>query len=79
MVIAKRSMEAMGIDYQVIFPTPMLQLGLHPNPDMEVALAFAYNRWLTQEVLTGDDGVTTMIYPAVLRRRGLAQNRRGVR
>ena len=61
-VIAKRSMEAMGIDYQVIFPTPMLQLGLHPNPDMEVALAFAYNRWLTQEVLTGDDGVTTMIY-----------------
>ena len=61
-VMARRSMEAMGIDYQVIFPTPMLQLGLHPNPNMEVELAFAYNRWLTQEVLTGDDGVTTMIY-----------------
>ena len=61
-VIARRAMEAMGIDYQVIFPTPMLQLGLHPNPDMEVALAFAYNRWLTREVLPGDPGVTTMIY-----------------
>ncbi len=61
-VIARRAMEAMGIDYQVIFPTPMLQLGLHPNPDMEVALSFAYNRWLTQEVLPGDPGVTTMIY-----------------
>ncbi len=61
-VIARRAMEALGIDYQVVFPTPMLQLGLHPNPDMEVALAFAYNRWLTQEVLPGDPGVTTMIY-----------------
>ena len=61
-VMARRAMKSMGIDYQVIFPTPMLQLGLHPNPNMEVELAFAYNRWLTQEVLTGDDGVTTMIY-----------------
>ncbi|MEC7488381.1 MAG: amidohydrolase family protein [Pseudomonadota bacterium] len=61
-VMAKRAMNAMGIDYQVIFPTPMLQLGLHPNQNMEIELAFAYNRWLTQEVLTGDNGVTTMIY-----------------
>ena len=61
-VMAQRSMDALGIDYQVMFPTPMLQLGLHPNPQMEVELAFAYNRWLTQEVLTGDDRVTTMIY-----------------
>lgn len=61
-VVARRAMDAMGIDYQVMFPTPMLQLGLHPNPDMEVALSFAYNRWLTREVLPGDPGVTTMIY-----------------
>ena len=61
-VMARRSMDALGIDYQVMFPTPMLQLGLHPNPQMEVELSFAYNRWLTQEVLTGDERVTTMIY-----------------
>ncbi len=61
-VMAQRSMDAMGIDHQVMFPTPMLQLGLHPNPRMEVQLAFAYNRWLTEEVLTGDGRVTTMIY-----------------
>ena len=61
-VMARRSMDALGIDYQVMFPTPMLQLGLHPNPQMEVELAFAYNRWLTEEILTGDNRVTTMIY-----------------
>ncbi len=61
-VMARRAMDALGIDYQVMFPTPMLQLGLHPNPRMEVELSFAYNRWLTEEVLTGRDGVTTMVY-----------------
>lgn len=61
-VIAERSMDAMGIDHQVIFPTPMLSLGLHPRQDLEIALAFAYNRWLTQEVLTDGKRVTTLIY-----------------
>lgn len=61
-VLATRGMDALAIDYQVIFPTPMLGLGLHPSSEQEVALAFAYNRWLTQEVLPGDRRLTTMIY-----------------
>ena len=61
-VLARRGMDALAIDYQVIFPTPMLGLGLHPSSEQEVALAFAYNRWLTQEVLPGDRRLTTMIY-----------------
>lgn len=61
-VMARRAMDAMGIDYQVIFPTPMLGLGLHPRPDLEIQLGMAYNRWLTEEVLPGEPRVKSMIY-----------------
>ena len=61
-ILARRAMESMAIDYQVIFPTPMLSLGLHPSPDQEIQLAFAYNRWLCEEVLSGDDRLTALIY-----------------
>ena len=39
-------MDQLGIDNMVVFPTPMLFLGMHPQPEMEVWLARAYNRWL---------------------------------
>ncbi|HEY2184948.1 MAG TPA: amidohydrolase, partial [Xanthobacteraceae bacterium] len=43
--LCQRAMDAMGIDYMVVFPTPMLSLGMHPQADAEVALGNAYNRW----------------------------------
>ncbi len=36
--LARRAMDALGLDYQVVFPTPMLTLGMHPQDDIEVAL-----------------------------------------
>jgi predicted TIM-barrel fold metal-dependent hydrolase len=60
--LVKRAMEAIGIDYQVLFPTPMLLLGTHPNPDVEVALARAYTRWLIDTVLSVDESVKTLVY-----------------
>jgi predicted TIM-barrel fold metal-dependent hydrolase len=45
-----------------MFPTPMLNLGLHPQVEAEVALARAYCRWLTGEVLPEDERIKTMIY-----------------
>jgi uncharacterized protein len=42
--LARRSMDAMGLDYQIVFPTPMLLLGMHPQDDIEVALSKAYTR-----------------------------------
>ena len=36
-------MDAMGVDYSCMFPTPMLFLGLHPQVEIEVALCRAYN------------------------------------
>ena len=31
LVLARRAYEALGIDYQIVFPTPMLFLGMHPQ------------------------------------------------
>lgn len=60
--LARRAIESFGIDYQVLFPTPMLALGLHPEPDVEAALARGYNRWLTERVLSADDRIKSLLY-----------------
>ena len=60
--IARRWMDAMGTDLAVLFPSPMLQLGLHPQVEVEIALARAYNRWLSERVLSGEPRLRSMIY-----------------
>ena len=45
-----------------MFPTPMLQLGLHPQVEVEVALARAYNRWLAERVLAHEPRIRSMLY-----------------
>lgn len=55
-------MDAMGVDYACMFPTPMLALGMHPQAEVEVHLARAYNRWLTERVLPGSERMLTMLY-----------------
>src|SRR5262245_2223315 len=54
--LGRRWMDAMGVDYACLFPTLMLAIGLHPDPDMEVQLCWAYNRWLTEKALPEGDG-----------------------
>lgn len=61
-VLTRRAMDGLSVDYMVVFPTPMLHLGLHPQVDMEVCLGNAYNRWMTERVLTGDPGIVTLVY-----------------
>ena len=56
-VLVRRALEAIGIDRQVTFPTPMLGLGMHPELDVEVAVSAGYNRWLTEKILPGDDRI----------------------
>lgn len=60
--IARRWMDAMGTDIAVLFPSPMLQLGLHPQVEVEVGMARAYNRWLAERVLSGEPRLRSMIY-----------------
>ena len=52
----------MGVDVAVMFPTPMLQLGLHPQVEVEVALAQAYNRWLSNACLRDEPRIRSMLY-----------------
>jgi uncharacterized protein len=61
-VLARRAMDSMGIDIMTVFPTPMLVLGLHPQPEVEVELGRAYNRWLTEKVLPEDAGLRGLLY-----------------
>jgi uncharacterized protein len=60
--LVRRSMDAMGLDYQVLFPTPMLTLGMHPQDDIEVALAGAFNRWMIEHILPEDSRIKGLVY-----------------
>ncbi|MSQ52711.1 MAG: amidohydrolase [Betaproteobacteria bacterium] len=60
--LSNRWMDATGIDYTVLFPTPMLQMGLHPQQEVEVHLARAYNRWLCETVLAKDKRIRSLLY-----------------
>lgn len=60
--LSKRWMDAMGVDMAVMFPTPMLTLGLHPQVEVEVAMARAYNRWLCERVLAKEPRLRSMLY-----------------
>ena len=60
--LTRRWMDSMGIDIAILFPTPMLHLGLHPQVEIEVALSHAYNRWLVEDVLAQEPRIRTMLY-----------------
>jgi len=55
-VLGERWMDAMSVDYSCLFPTGMLNIGLHPQKEMESDLCWAYNRWLTEKVLPESGG-----------------------
>ena len=54
--LGERWMDAMGVDYSCLFPTGMLNIGMHPQKEVEVELCWAYNRWLTEKVLPETGG-----------------------
>ncbi len=60
--IVRRSIDAMGVDYQVIFPTSMLHLGMNPMEDIEVELSKAFARWMTERVLPEDKRIIGLLY-----------------
>ena len=61
-VLTRRAMDSMEIDCMVVFPTPLLALGMHPEPDVEVALGKAFNRWLVEEILPQELRIKGMMY-----------------
>jgi predicted TIM-barrel fold metal-dependent hydrolase len=61
-VLARRWMDAMGVDVAMLFPTPMLQLSFHPLVEMQVALARAYNRWMIERVLAPEPRLRSLLF-----------------
>lgn len=61
LTLVRRAMESMGIAMQIVFPQPMLEIGLHPNPDIENQLIWAYNRWFTERILAQEPRVKSML------------------
>ena len=61
-VLARRALDSIGIDYQITFPTPMLGLGMHPELDVEIAVSRGYNRWVCDRVIGEDDRLKTSIF-----------------
>src|ERR1700755_2491445 len=60
--LARRAMDALGLDYQIVFPTPMLTLGMHPQDEIEAALGQAYNKWLVETILPQDNRLKGLLY-----------------
>jgi predicted TIM-barrel fold metal-dependent hydrolase len=60
--LMRRWMDPMGVDYACMFPTPMLTLSLCPRLDVQSQLAWAYNRWLCERVLSQEPRLKAMLY-----------------
>ncbi|HUK60993.1 MAG TPA: hypothetical protein VLV50_17325, partial [Stellaceae bacterium] len=60
--LTRRWMDAFGVDFTCLFPTPMLSLGLTPRVEVEVALARAYNRWLIDNVTSKEPRIKASLY-----------------
>jgi len=61
LTLIDRAMESMGIDIQVVFPQPMLEIGLHPSPEIATELIFAYNRWFCDRILQHGPKIRALI------------------
>ncbi len=61
LTLIRRALDSMGIALQVVFPQPMLEIGLHPNPEVETELIMAYNRWFTDRILAVEPRVKSML------------------
>ncbi len=59
--LVRRAMDAMSIDRQVVFPQPMLSIGMHPNPNMETQLVLAYVRWFTERILAHEPRIKSLL------------------
>jgi predicted TIM-barrel fold metal-dependent hydrolase len=61
LTLVRRAMDSLGIKMQVVFPQPMLEMGLHPEPDIVTEMTFAYNRWFTRTILPREKRVKTLL------------------
>jgi predicted TIM-barrel fold metal-dependent hydrolase len=61
LTLVRRAMETLGIDVQIVFPQPMLEIGLHPSPEIETQLIMAYNRWFCERILAHEPKIKSLL------------------
>jgi len=61
LTLVRRAMEAMGIAIQIVFPQPILEIGLHPSAAIETQLIQAYNRWFSDRILAKEPRVRSLL------------------
>ncbi len=61
LTLVRRALESMGIDIQIVFPQPMLEIGLHPSAAVETELITAYNRWFTERILAREPRIRSLL------------------
>lgn len=58
----RESIDLMGVDRVVVFPTEFLHLGTNPLVDLEGPLALAHARWCAERILDEEPRVLTQLY-----------------
>ena len=61
LTLVRRAMDSMGIDVQIVFPQPMLEIGLHPSAEIETQLILAYNRWFYERILSKEPRIKSLL------------------
>ncbi|MEA2905646.1 MAG: uncharacterized protein QOI12_3033 [Alphaproteobacteria bacterium] len=60
--LTRRTMQAMGATFGVLYPTTCMRLSMQPKRDWEFTLALAYNRWLADDLLPQEPQLKGMMY-----------------
>jgi len=58
----RRTMDMLGTDYTLLFPTELLHFGTNPHSELEAPLARAYARWITERILAREPRIITLLY-----------------
>lgn len=56
------ALDALGASHVILFPQHLLELGGLPFPELEVHIAKAYAKWLTERVLSQDPALLSSLY-----------------
>jgi uncharacterized protein len=55
-------MDAMGVDVSLVVPSLMQFLGLHPQANTELNIAYAYNEWLVEKIIPESPRIRPFLY-----------------
>jgi len=58
----RRTMDMLGTDYTLLFPTELLHFGTNPLVELEAPLARAYARWITERILAREPRIVTLLH-----------------